>query len=205
MINAKKTLEKYKVDPQTLAPTSTQLVCWQCEECGSERDYSYAYCLRKQEMAKAKNSKEICQKCAHAHRKGKASQTKNPDSFLPLPPEVDAVATMERFGHDPYKLAPWSRKRVVVKCQVTGKICTPRRSGLNRYKSIVETGHFVSIGAWTAGRRKGVKASTETKEAMKKSQQARRTSEKLGVSKSPQSAPVPQPPTAPAFRPEFKK
>jgi hypothetical protein len=85
---------------------------------------------------------------------------------------------MERFGYDPYSLSPWSRDRVIVRCKVTGKICAPKRCSLNRYKSILETGHFISTGAWTAERRKGKKASPETIEKMKKNQQARRMKEK---------------------------
>lgn len=192
MINEKRTEEKYGYTSNALAPTSNLPVLWTCEGCGEEREYAYAYCLKKQEKAQTSGGKELCQKCSHAHRKGVKTVKKNSgeSSFMPLPPEVDVAATQERYGYDPRDLSPWSRKRVVVRCFETGEICSPRRCGLNRYKSIMETGHFISVGAWTAKRRKGVKASKETKAAMKKSQSMRRHREKTIT---PPSNPTPTP------------
>lgn len=180
MIDADKTKQKYGYEVSSLAPTSTVPVCWKCDECGAEEEYSYAYCLRKQEAAKSRGTKELCQKCSHAHRKGQVTKKKvEGQSYVNLPPEVDVKATMDRFGYDPQTLSPWSRKRIVVVCKESGKVCTPRRCGLNRYKSILETGHFISTGAWTAKRRKGVKASEETKKSMSQSQKNRRAKEKM--------------------------
>lgn len=198
MIDETKTLEKYGYTTQELAPTSNLPVWWKCDECGEEREYSYAYCLRKKEKSGSTGGKELCQKCSHAHRKGKVSSKKiEGKSHVDLPPEVDVKATMDRFGYDPHKLSPWSRQRIVVNCWKTGEVCTPRRCSLNRYKSIMETGHFVSVGGWTAERRRGKKASSETKTMMKESQQKRRRREK----KPSDSAPaVSTPTTNPTLR-----
>jgi hypothetical protein len=82
-------------------------------------------------------------------------------------------------------------------------MCSPKRCGLNRYKSIIETGHFISGGAWTAKRRKGVKASAQTKQAMKDSQIKRRELEKA-AKQAP--AATPTQPTAPqGFKPDLTK
>jgi hypothetical protein len=179
MVNNEKTKQKYGYEISSLAPTSNLPVLWSCDECGEEREYSYAYCLKKTKKAESQGTKELCQKCSHAHRKGKVTTKKKAgDAWLPLPPEVDVAATQERYGYDPRDLSPWSRKRVVVRCFETGVICSPRRCGLNRYKSIIETGHFISGGAWTAKRRKGIKVSSTTKQAMSKSQKNRRVREK---------------------------
>lgn len=178
MILKEKTKQVYGYEAESLAPTSAMPVFWQCDNCSYERQYSYTYYLKKKEHSSETDGKELCQKCGHSHRKGTASKVVNKNSFYPLPPETDIQATMERFGYDPYSLSPWSRDRVIVRCKVTGKICSPKRCSLNRYKSIIETGHFISTGAWTAERRKGKKASEETIQKMKKNQQARRMKEK---------------------------
>ena len=203
MIDEAKTLEKYGYTTKELAPTSNLPVWWTCDkdDCGTEREYSYAYCLRKQKKAAETGGQELCQKCSHAHRKGKVSNKKiQGKSYVELPPEVDVNATLERFGHDPHKLSPWSRQRIVVRCQKTGEVCTPRRCSLNRYKSILETGHFVSVGGWTAERRKGVKASSDTKTLMKDSQQKRRVREKKPV--APTQNPSIAPETPSIYRPK---
>lgn len=179
MIDRNKTKEKYDYYPEELAPTSNLSVWTKCDKCGKEKDYSYAYALKKEEKARKENDGVmLCQVCSHSHRKGKASVVTKPKSWVALPPEVNVAKTVEMFGYDPTKLSPWSRKKIVVECAKTGVECYPRRCGLNRYKSVLETGHFYSTGALTAERRKGVKASSETKESMKLSQQKRRQKEK---------------------------
>lgn len=179
MILKKETLEKYGYNPDDLAPTSTKPVEWQCDICQFRRTYTKAHCEKKHEIAMSHEDQlEKCQKCSHAHRKGKATTDVKKDSWLPLPPEVDINGTIERFGYDPTTLSPWSRKLVVVRCYQTGRICTPKRAALNKSKSVMQTGHFWSIGAWTAERRKGQKASEETKEKQKNSQKQRRKWEK---------------------------
>lgn len=200
MVNSENTKAKYGYEPMSLAPTSNLPVLWSCDGCGEEREYSYAYCLKKKAKADACGGKELCQKCSHSHRKGKATVKKTTgDAFLPLPPEVDIAATQDRYGYDPRDLSPWSRKRIIVRCFETGVICSPRRCGLNRYKSIIETGHFISVGAWTARRRKGVKASSTTKEAMSTSQKNRRVREKSPTTPvSPEVSPSANP-TAPSW------
>lgn len=172
MINTEKTLEKFGYKPCNLAPNSKNLIVHSCDKCGSERDYTYAYALKKEQTS------GNCQKCQHSHRKGVITVKKREQATVELPPEVDVLATMEQFGYDPRKLAPWSRQRIVVRCYETGKAYTPKRCGLNRNKSIIETGHFISLGAWTAKRRKGIKASAETKEKQALSQNKRRQLEK---------------------------
>ena len=199
MINVEKTKEQYGYDPTDLAPTSNKMVWWKCDKCGSERAYAYAYALRKQKKAQKEGTPELCQKCAHAHRKGKVSTRKVPTdqkAHYPLPPEVDRNLTMEKFGYDPETLSPWSRKRVVAICSVTGAECTPRRCSLNRYKSVMETGHFVSTGGYTGKRRKGVKATDETKQAMARSQKKRREREKASKEATPEPTTTPVTPTS---------
>lgn len=197
MVNEEKTQAKYGYATNALAVTSNLPVVWTCPKCGEEREYAYAYCLKKAEKSQAAGTADCCQKCSHQHRRGKSTVSKNPGkTFLPLPPEVDVAATMDRYGYDPRDLSPWSRKRVIVRCFETGVICSPKRCGLNRYKSIIETGHFISGGAWTAKRRKGVKVSAKTKKAMKESQIKRRAQEKT-IKEQPKTAPSQQP-SAPA-------
>lgn len=179
MLLKEKTKEFYGYSTDELSPTSTYPVFWKCDNCAFERQFTMAYYQKKKADAIAKHDGvENCQKCGHAHRKNKTTDNIQKGSYYPLPPETDVNATMERFGYDPYTLSPWSRKRVMVRCKETGKLFSPKRCSLNRYKSIIETGHFYSIGAWTGKRRKGLKASETTLEKQRLSQKARRKKEK---------------------------
>lgn len=96
---------------------------------------------------------------------------------LPLPPEVNVILTIAEFGYDPRELKPWSRKRVVAECYITGKIAKPTRASLNLSKSVQETGHYTTHGA-DATKRKGRKCSDITKAKMRRSQSQRRRDEK---------------------------
>lgn len=179
MINEVATKEKYGYETNSLAPTSNLPVVWKCDKCSSEREYSFAYCMKKKAHAQENGGVELCQKCAHSHRVGKATVKKTEgQSWLPLPPEVDISATQDRFGYDPRDLSPWSRRYVIVRCADTGVVSEVKRCGFNTSKSVQETGHYSSVGACTAKRRKGVKASEETRLAMAESQKNRRTREK---------------------------
>lgn len=188
MINEPATKEKYGYETNSLAPTSNLPVWWKCDKCSFEREYSFAYCLKKKEHSHATGGLELCQKCSHAHRKGQVSKKKQEgQTWQPLPPEVDVAATQERFGYDPRDLSPWSRKYVIVRCSDTGVVSEVKRCGFNTSKSVIETGHYTSVGACTAKRRKGVKASEETKQAMALSQKNRRSREKTPKAKPTQS------------------
>lgn len=170
---------KYGYDTNTLAPTSNLPIWWECDKCHEQREYSYAYYMKKKEQAKENGGCEICQKCAHEHRKGIAStKKKEGQTWQPLPPEVDIKATQERYGYDPRDLSPWSRKLIIVTCPVTGFTSEIKRCGINTSKSVIETGHYNSVGACTAKRRTGVKASEKTKKSMAQSQKIRRLREK---------------------------
>lgn len=197
MISDLKTKEKYGYETNSLAPTSNLPVWWKCEGdgCDEEREYSYAYCLKKELHAKETGGKQLCQKCSHAHRKGVATKKKvQGQSWLPLPPEVDISATQERYGYDPRDLPPWSRKYIIVKCYETGVVSEVKRCGINTSQSVKETGHYVSVGACTAKRRKGKKASEETKKAMAKSQQNRRIKENSKPTEQPTENIISPPP-----------
>jgi hypothetical protein len=183
MIDWKKTKEKYGYGEGELPKTSRERVVWHCDNdnCEAafdirEREYEYVYAYKKAQKAKKEGKPELCQKCSHSHRKGKVSE-KREKTHLPLPPEVSVELTMERFGYDPYKLSPWSRKKLVLVCE-EGQEHVTTRAQLNLNKSVKETGHYKPISWWTRKRRKGLKLSKETKEQMKESQQNRRAREK---------------------------
>jgi hypothetical protein len=176
MINQEKTKLKYGYFPEDLAPTSDKNVVWQCEslECKVEHDYSYAYCLKKKAKAKKEKKSELCQKCSHSHRKGispKQLAIKKPP--VALPPELDLGKTMEIYGINADDLSPWSRQKVILKCQC-GKESTTKRCSLNSSKSIIETGHYKCVGCCTKDRREGAIVTQETKIKMQNSQKKRR-------------------------------
>lgn len=176
MLNLEKTLEKYKVDASTLSPSSNQLVVFTCPRCQKDEDYGYAYATRKIMKAKERGVECVCQKCSHSHRVGQAPSITEAKAYYP--PEMDAVQTLKKFGYTLDSVSPWSRNRIAVKCSVSGKFFYPRRCSLNRYKSVMETGHYISKGVIVARRRLGQLATAETKAKMKASQGLRRTREK---------------------------
>lgn len=180
MLNALKTQEKYQVRIETLSVSSNQLVVFTCPKCGGDEDYGYAYALRKIARAKSLGAECICQKCSHSHRKGQVPKVENKNKVY-YPPEIDSVETFQKFGYYPEKLSPWSRNRVAVKCSITGKFSYPKRCGLNRNKAVIETGHFISKGAYIGERRRGKVASLETRKKMKTAQALRRTRERAVV------------------------
>lgn len=188
MINWDKTFKLAKeddsfADTQNLAKTSNKKVVWTCENenCQAsddkkERHFVFSYVRKKSLKAKAEGKPELCQLCSHAHKKG-IYYKKKEDSAKDLPPQINDQKTFEKYGYYAKDLKPWSRQRVVLTCDC-GRDCESTRSQLNTYKSIKETGEFTCKGCWTEARRKGIKASEETKEMMKLSQQNRRKSEK---------------------------
>lgn len=179
MLLENKTKEKFGYDVSSLTSKSTLLVCWKCDRCGFENNFFYYYYLMKKEKAKTRNGEELCQTCSHSHRKGQVTKKKQEgQTWLPLPPEVSVEMTISRFGYNPHDLSPWSRKRVVVKCQRTGTVTTVPRANINNLKSVRETGHYISTGGITAEQRYGKKASEETKQLMKQAQSLRRKLEK---------------------------
>lgn len=173
MINKDKTLKKYKYHPDDLAETSTKKIIWNCDSCNLERTYPYYYFVKKYKKSLREDGNELCQKCAHSHRKNSNEKKNNKSEIQQLPKEVDYEKTLSLFGTDINKLGPWSRQRVFIKCSC-GKESTPKRCNLNSLKSIKETGNYKCNGCWTKERRKGLKLSEETKNKMKKSQQRRR-------------------------------
>ena len=180
MIDSEKTFTRYGYEVKSLSRTSNLPVWWRCDKCSLEREYAFAYCLKKEEYAKNHNQGgEYCQKCSHEHRKGKATVKKvQGQSWQSLPPEVDVEGTIKRYGYDPLKLSPWSRKLVLVRCFKTGELFEVRRCGFNTSKSVIETGHYISVAGCTGDRRKGVKVSEETKKLMAEAQKTRRQREK---------------------------
>lgn len=175
MINREKTKLKYGYFPEDLSDTSNKPVVWQCdrEGCKNEHDYSYAYCLKKADKALHEGKSESCQKCSHSHRKGTSLPPQNKIKAHPLPPEVNLGKTMELFGINAEDLTPWSRQQVILDCKC-GKESITKRCVLNLNKSVIETGHYKCVGCCTKSRRKGKKASAETKAKMKASQRKRR-------------------------------
>lgn len=169
MILEDKTNKKYGYTSKDLDPRSNKMVVWKCDDCGYERDYVYSYYLQNK-----KAKEEVCQKCCHKHRKGRVVIDIDKDSFCELPPEICVEETLKKFGYDPRDLKPWSRKQVVVRCSVLGSLETTQRSILNRNKSVLDTGHYISKGGHTKLRRLGLKASDDTKQRMSKSQRERR-------------------------------
>lgn len=191
MIDKEKTIKVNGVNPDKLAPTSHQKVWWKCDnpKCSApiekrEREYSFAYAMKKKAKAlkdNPENPQELCQVCSHSHRKGTTSTKKKnsiPAIDLSKLKELDIEKTQELFGHNPLTLKPWSRRCVVVICSETGKECITQRCSLNRNKGILEKGRFISIAGYTGARRKGQKASEETRLAMVRSQRARRKRER---------------------------
>ena len=183
MIDWAFTLKKYGYEEKDLAKTSKKVVIWQCDnpDCDApmqvnQREYEYNYIRKKEEAAKKANKPCLCQKCCHAHRKGKVSEKKQ-DTALPLPPETNVEKTIERFGYNPHDLSPWSRKRIVltyISEDGTEYESEAPRAQLNKYESVKKFGHFIPIAIYTKKRRTGEKASEETKRQMREAQQHRR-------------------------------
>lgn len=180
MLLKEETEKRYGYSTESLSRTSDMPIWWKCDKCHEEREYAFAYYNKKHEESQNNGSLEICQKCAHEHRKGTVSSKKcEGQAWQELPPEVEIQMTLERYGYDPRDLSPWSRKLIIVTCPVTGVTTDIKRCGINTSKSVIETGHYASVGACTAKRRAGVKVSSETKEQMKLAQQQRREKEKF--------------------------
>ena len=193
MINWEKTKERAKTEsdfaegPEFLAKTTKQKVIWQCDNdtCDApsdvrEREFEYNYARQKEEKAAKEGKPALCQRCSHAHRRGKSTVSKE-KTHLPLPPEVDDALTEQEYGYKATELKPWSRKPVVVVYMDEDgdrHIYTPTRAQLNTYRSVKEFGHFRPTSWWTKQRRQGTKATDETKKLMKESQQKRRENEK---------------------------
>lgn len=175
MLLKEKTKQKFGYDIEELEKHSGLFVYWKCDQCGHEGTLVYSYYLKNK---KGDKKGERCQKCLHKHRKGRYVIDLDRNSHLELPPEVLFQETLDKYGYDPRDLSPWSRKWILVRCSVRGTIHSTRRSALNRNKAILETGHYISTGGYAGQRRKGVKASKETKMRMSKSQALRRKLEK---------------------------
>jgi hypothetical protein len=182
MIDWKKTLEQFGYEEKDLPPTSKNKVIWKCDNqfCDApvdikEREFEFNYARKKHEKSLANGKVDVCQRCAHMHRRGKISE-KSGKTHLPLPPEISEELTMQKYNYKPKDLAPWSRKKVILIAE-DGSIHEASRALLNTYKSVKETGHFKPISLWTKERRTNIKATEETKELMKKSQNMRRVRE----------------------------
>lgn len=182
MIDWKKTKEAFGYEQEELAPTSKSKVIWKCDNqvCDAprdinEREFEYNYARKKIERSSNLGKIDVCQRCSHMHRRGKVS-VKTGKTHLPLPPEVSEELTLSKYNYKPKDLAPWSRKKVVLVAE-DGSIHEASRALLNTYKSVKETGHFKPISLWTKERRTNSKASDETKEMMKNSQNMRRVRE----------------------------
>ena len=189
MIDWKETQKRFGYVKEDLAPTTQQhKVVWRCDNpnCEAEpdkkeREFVYNHARKKEEKAAKANKPCVCQKCAHAHRKGKVSESKG-QTALPLPPEINREATYElskTLGGEPYypeELSGWSQRPVVLTFE--GENYTIPRSNLNTLKSMKEMGCYRPVAWWTRERRTGIKASKETKAQQKKSQQKRRSQEK---------------------------
>ena len=128
-------------------------------------------------MSKEAGKMELCQKCAHAHRKGKSTR-QNKGTALPLPHQINIEKTLDLTGEDPRSFKPWSRKKIVLTCDC-GRDCVTTRSQINNYKSIKETGEFKCTACWTKERRLNNKASSDTKKLMSNSQKLRRNRERI--------------------------
>jgi hypothetical protein len=172
MINVEKTKRFFGYNIHDASSTSKPVVA-NCDECSSEMIYSsLEYCHRKLK----RDGKIKCQLCGHSHRRGQEDK-KAPKETLPpapLPPEVDIEMTAATYGYNPVDLPPWSRKKLVVRCSVLQNFHHVQRCTLNRFKSVLETGHYISVGGFTKLRRAGTKVSLETREKMRKSQAMRR-------------------------------
>lgn len=174
MKNREKTKLKFGYFPEDLSPSSLKPIIWDCSGCGSTSETAYGYFLKKEKKTKNEEKDIFCQKCCHAHRKGKAVVKQQKSKPQPLPPQVDYAKTMEAFGINADDLSPWSREQIFMKCGC-GKESLTKRCSLNTYKSIVETGEFKCTGCWTKTRRTGAKASEATRQKMRNSQQKRRS------------------------------
>lgn len=178
MINRDKTKLKYGYYPETLSKTSNKKVVWQCDNlsCNLEKDVPNSYALKKYNNSLKSGTDELCQKCSHIHRKG--VHVKNEiKKYVPqqLPSQVDIFQTIEKYGINPQELSPWSRQKVILRCDC-GKFSETKRCSLNTSKSILETGNYKCIGCWTKERRIGKKLSKETKKKMSDAQIKRRCS-----------------------------
>lgn len=188
MIDWVKTKAKYGYTEADLPPTSKNKVICHCDNnfCQApldvrEREYEFKYAKKKRDKAQAEGAQELCQLCSHAHRKGHAS-TKKTNSALPLPPEASDELTFKEFGYTASSLSPWSRSPVIlVYVNEAGEqsLHTVKRAQLNTNKSVMESGHYKPIAAYTKERRTNIKVTGETKELMKKSQSMRRVREKV--------------------------
>lgn len=189
MIDWKKTKEKYGYEEKDLPPSSENKVIWRCDNdlCQApldvrEREHVFKYAKKKRELAEQTGCNELCQRCSHNHRKGISSEKPQTHKAQPLPPECSDDLTLKEFGYKASELAPWSREPVVlVFVDEDGKESTHmvKRAQLNTNRAVVETGHYKPIAWYTKQRRKNIKASKETKDLMKKSQNLRREREKL--------------------------
>lgn len=171
MINWKKTELKYGYKETHLFDSSVNKVICDCDNCPRDFEISYSYFVKKY---KTSQSKTICQKCSHRHRKETITE-KTPikkHQIQILPPQVDLFLTMEKFGYDGETLSPWSRNKIVLKCGC-GKFKDVQRCALNLSKSVIETGNFKCVGCCTKERRTGAVTSDLTKMRIKKSHQKR--------------------------------
>lgn len=189
MIDWEKTKEKFGYSKEDLAPTTQQhKVVWKCDNpnCDAEpdkrvRELVYGYAKKKEDKAKAEGKPCVCQKCSHAHRKGKMTRSKN-KTALPLPPEVNREKTYEyskTLGGEPYypeQLSDWSRRPIVLTFE--GQDYTIPRANLNTLESVKKWGIYRPVAWWTQQRRKNKKASSKTREKQKLSQRKRRDKER---------------------------
>jgi hypothetical protein len=185
MINWERTKQDfgYGEEEAKKFPRSSKHAIWAtCDnpDCDSsdhrERLFEWGTLLKKIKRCKDQGKDFLCQKCAHSHRKGITSKKRNTE-VPALPSQVSDELTLERFGYRASDLKPWSRNYIVLVCDC-GKESEIKRTQINSYKSIKETGNFKCTGCWTRDRRKGIKLSSETKDRMKESQKRRRDLEK---------------------------
>lgn len=189
MIDWKKTEGKYGYTEATLPPTSKNKVIWHCDNqlCQApldirEREFEFNYARKKREKSAQANKLELCQRCAHNHRKGQVTSSCKKTGTIPLPPETSDKLTEEKFGYKASALSPWSRDPVVLVFTDESNqesIHIVKRCQLNTNKSVVETGHYRPIAWYTKQRRSNVTVTDETKTLMKKSQNMRREREKI--------------------------
>lgn len=189
MIDWIKTQAKYGYTKEDLAPTTQQhKVVWRCDNpnCEAEpdkreREFVYNTARNKEEKARKEGKPCVCQKCSHAHRKGKMTESKK-KTALPLPPETNREKTYEyskTLGGEPYypeQLSDWSRRPIVLTFE--GEDYIIPRANLNTLQSMKKWGVYRPIAWWTKQRREGVTASKKTREKQKMSQQKRREQER---------------------------
>lgn len=169
------------VNPESLslATTSSENVDWICDGCKHIATNGFAYILKKMTTALNQQKPVLCQKCSHAHRKGSKASRTFKISAVKLPPEVLIQETIKEYGYDPRKLGKWSRKPILLRCYITGEVRSASRCSINTSKSIIESGHYISVGGHTSKRRTGVRASESTLEIMRLAQTKRRERERL--------------------------